>query len=132
MRAGRVLSSTLLGTLLGALLLAGAARAELIELGWSDAGRFERKLSVAPGKFAEVCGPLKAGQKVDWAYQSDAPLNFNIHYHLGKEVRYPARVEQSAQEQGSLAVESAQDYCWMWSNKSKQALQLNLQLGLTP
>lgn len=124
MRAGRLL-------LVGALsLLSGAARAELIELGWSDAGRFERQLSVAPGKFAEICGPLKAGQKIDWNYRSDAPLNFNIHYHLGKEVHYPARVEQSAQQQGSLAVQSAQDYCWMWSNKSRQAVQLSLELGL--
>jgi len=116
--------------LLGAaLLLAGVARAELIEIGWNDAGRFERQLSVAPGKFAEVCGPLKAGQQVDWNYRSDAPLNFNIHYHLGKEVRYPARVERSAQEQGRLAVDSAQDYCWMWSNKSKQAVQLTIGLS---
>jgi len=117
--------------LLGAALLLGAslARAELVEINWSDAGYFERQLSVAPGKFAEVCGPLKAGQKVDWNYQSDAPLNFNIHYHLGKEVRYPARVEQSAQEQGSLAVDSAQDYCWMWSNKSKQAVKLSIGLS---
>lgn len=123
MKAGRVL----LGTM---LLLAGVARAELIEIGWGDAGRFERQLSVAPGKFAEICGPLKTGQKIDWRYQSDAPLNFNIHYHLGKELRYPARVEQSSQEQGSLAVDTAQDYCWMWSNKSKQAVRLSLELGL--
>ncbi|MEJ6000055.1 hypothetical protein [Paucibacter soli] len=113
-----------------ALALAGLAHAELIEIGWGDTGRFERQLSLAPGKFAEICGPLQAGQTVNWNYQSDQALNFNIHYHLGKEVRYPARVEQSSQEQGSLVVDGAQDYCWMWSNKSRQTVKLSVTLSL--
>ena len=118
------------GVLAGVSLLMGAAAAlaEVIELQWQDAGRFERSLTIAPGKFAEICGPLEAGQAVQWSFEADRALNFNVHFHVDKEVRYPAKKESVKRLQGDLSVDSRQDYCWMWTNKTTASTKLSVTL----
>ena len=100
----------------------------IIDIEWSGAGEFEREVSVAPGKFAEICGALQKGQAVQWRFGSSHELDFNIHFHEGAGVRYPARADQVRESQGTLAVDSAQDYCWMWSNQAAAAASLSVKL----
>jgi hypothetical protein len=116
--------------LAGAVLWMGAgmAHAEIIDLQWQDGGRFERDLTIAPGKFAEICGPLEAGQFVQWSFTADRALDFNIHYHVDKDVRYPAKKDQVANSKGDLVIDARQDYCWMWANKTKVAAKLSVAL----
>jgi hypothetical protein len=109
-------------------LVSAAAQAEIIDIAWSGEGRFERRMAVAPGKFAEICGRLTRADAVDWRFEASGPLNFNIHYHEGKDVRYPERRDAVAGASGRLQVALDQDYCWMWTNKSGQAVDLNVRL----
>ncbi len=111
-----------------ATLCSTTVRAEIVDISWSGDGRFERRLAVAPGKFAEVCGKLAKAQSVAWRFDASGPLNFNIHYHEGKEVRYPQRRDALASASGHLRVALDQDYCWMWTNKSAQPVDLQLLL----
>ena len=113
-----------------ALLLAAAspARAEIVDIAWGAQGRFEHRFDIAPGKFAELCGKLEAGQAVRWSFESAAPLDFNIHYHVGKDVVYPAQMKQVAKAGDRLAVALAQDYCWMWTNKTAARATVSVQL----
>lgn len=111
-----------------AILCSTAARADIIDIAWNEQGRFERRVSVAPGKFAEVSGKLARADSVAWRFEASGPLNFNIHYHEGKDVRYPERRDALAGASGRLQVVLDQDYCWMWTNKSGQAVDLNLLL----
>jgi len=111
-----------------AVLCSTAARADIIDIAWNEQGRFERRVSVAPGKFAEVCGKLARADSVAWRFDASGPLNLNIHYHEGKDVRYPERRDALAGASGRLQVALDQDYCWMWTNKSGQAVDLNVLL----
>lgn len=111
-----------------ALLAVPLARAEVVDIAWSTANTFERSVSVAPGKFAEFCGPLKAGEAVQWRFDASQPLDFNIHFHEGKAVHYPARADQTRELQGTLAAAVKQDHCWMWTNKTASAATLNIRL----
>lgn len=104
------------------------AHAEVVDIVWDSAGRFERRLTVAPGKFAEVCGKLSPPTLVQWRFTASAPLNFNIHYHEGKDVKFPAKQDDVAVSGGSLKVTLQQGYCWMWTNKSAGAVSLGLDL----
>jgi hypothetical protein len=118
------------GWLLGAgLLLAATARAEVIDIEWSPAQRFERRLSVAPGGFAEVCGTLAKGSSVSWRFDAGERLDFNVHYHEGKAVHYPVKRAGVARAEGRLRPKIEQDYCWMWSNKSSRPAALKVQLA---
>ena len=116
---------------IAALLLtaSSAAQAEIIEIQWSSAGRFEKNIVVQPGKFAELCGKLGKDAKIAWSFQSDGPVNFNIHYHEGENVSYPVKQTGSTAAEGLLEVSQPQDYCWMWSNKGavKASMKLVLQ-----
>ena len=83
---------------------------------------------MAPGKFVEACEKLPVGAKIAWRFESGAPLDFNIHYHEGQDVRFPARKDQVAASEGTLDVQRAQDYCWMWTNKGTAATPLKVTL----
>lgn len=111
-----------------AVALPVAARAEVVDIAWDAAGRFEKQLTVAPGKFAEVCGKLNPPADVQWQFSVNVPLNFNIHYHEGKAVKFPAKQDGVAEGSGKLGVEIQQDYCWMWTNKSASAARLQIKL----
>lgn len=108
--------------------VADAAETDLVSINWSPDGRFAHEATVPASKFVEVCGKLAAGASIDWSFEAMAPMNFNIHYHEGKDVRFPAKQDQAAQAKGTLKAEVAQDYCWMWTNKSAAAASLKLAL----
>ena len=111
-----------------AAVIAIDARAELVEIAWDKAGRFETTVGVAPGQFAEVCGKLAKGQSIAWSFKGDRPMNFNIHYHEGKQVVFPAKQDAAVDAQGKLDVSLSQDYCWMWANRGESPSTLLLTL----
>lgn len=112
-------------------VIATDAMADVVDINWDAAGRFGRTLDVAPGKPVEVCGKLPAQTKVRWEYRAAVPLDFNVHYHVGKTVVFPAKRTAAAAAQGTLDTKTEQDYCWMWTNRSTEpaALTLKLQRG---
>ena len=104
------------------------ARADVVDIAWDANGRFERSLTVAPTKFAEVCGKLPAGLKVRWDFESATPLDFNVHYHVGKAVVFPSKLTAVAAAKDVLDTKIDQDYCWMWSNKSASPVTVKVTL----
>ena len=111
------------------LAFAAPAFAELVEIKWSPDGAASQEFTVAPGKFAEWCGKLRKGEKVTWRYEAAAPLDFNVHYHEGKDVRFPAKHDGAAKAEGTLDVGVDHDYCWMWTNKAAAPVTLKAVLG---
>ncbi len=105
-----------------------SARADVVDIAWDTNGRFERSLNVAPAKFAEVCGKLSAGQKVRWDFKSSTPLDFNVHYHVGKDVVFPSKLTAVAAAKDVLDTKVDQDYCWMWVNKSTSPATVTVTL----
>ena len=124
-----LLAPARVGALAATLLAAATAHADVIDIAWSAGGEFKRSVDVAPGKFVEICGALEPGQSVRWSYRAAQPLDFNVHYHAGKDVVYPARHDASRSAEGTLAVTAKQDYCWMWSSKQTSAVRLDVSLG---
>ncbi len=108
--------------------LSSTASAEIIDIAWDAQQEFSRKLEVAPAKFVEVCGKLAARTTVAWQFEASAALNFNVHYHEGKDVRFPAKQDGTSKLQGELKVDRDQDYCWMWTNKGKTPASLSFTL----
>lgn len=118
------------GVLAVSVLLLGSAEAKIIELKFPAGGEARHAESVAPGKFLEVCGKLVKGQVVKWSFKADGKTNFNVHYHVGKDVVFPEKTDGIAAAEGELKVAIDQDYCWMWSNKGSSAVALEAVLKL--
>ena len=114
-------------SLLLTVLMPVAASAEIAEIKWAD-GVYTHKASIAPKKFLEVCGKQKKGEAVNWTFNGTAPTDFNIHYHVGKDVSYPENRKGVASAEGSLVAPLDQDFCWMWTNRAAQPLDLELKL----
>lgn len=110
------------------LTLSQAAVAELVPAQWDAAGQFGKAMTIKPGKFVEVCEKLVDGAKIDWSFDATGPVDFNVHYHEGKDVRFPAKQDQVTQERGTLAVTLNQSYCWMWTNKATAPVKLQFKL----
>jgi hypothetical protein len=104
------------------------ANDHIVEINWSSDSTFRHSATVAPGKFVEVCGKLGAGDAIGWEFDGTGPMDFNIHYHLGKDAVFPAKLQQVSKAKETLKVGVPQDYCWMWSNKGSTATQLSVNL----
>ena len=104
------------------------ARADVIDIKWSAEGHFAHQGTIAAGKFAEVCGKLPALSHVRWSFEANTALNFNVHYHVDKEVVFPTKLTAVAKASDTLAATIAQDYCWMWSNKSAKPATFTVNL----
>jgi hypothetical protein len=108
----------------------GLVQAQLVALTWDAHGQFAKELKVPAGKFVEVCGKLPRDDEVRWNFQAGAPMDFNVHYHEGKNVHYPEKQDEVASARGVLQAEVAQTYCWMWSNNGSVDASLSLTLQL--
>ena len=109
------------------LALPVTALADIVDIKWTG-GTFTHKASIAPAKFLEVCGKQKRGDAVAWQFKGSAATDFNIHYHVGKEVSYPENRKGIASAEGTLSAPLDQDYCWMWSNLSAQPVAIEIGL----
>ena len=112
-----------------ALAAATTTMAADLDIAWDDSGRFERRLTLAPGEFAEACGALRKGQLIAWSFKADGPLNFNIHYHEDRRLVVPENHDGAANAVGKLAVGADQVHCWMWTNKSSATVKLAIALA---
>jgi hypothetical protein len=87
------------------------------------AGKAEVAVSVTlePRKVHEECQRVEAGQKRRYHWKSNAPVDFNVHYHDGPEVFYPVKRDRMRGDGGTFAAKTAQEYCWMWTAREAPA-----------
>ncbi|MBI5716329.1 MAG: hypothetical protein HZC37_01425 [Burkholderiales bacterium] len=111
-----------------ALAAPAHAASHIVDIAWGPDGAFVHRANVDPGKFVEVCGRLDPGAAIRWGFEASAPVDFNIHYHVGKEVEFPAKQAQVSAGHDTLRVAVREDYCWMWSNKSSGRVQIDISL----
>ena len=103
-------------------------KAEVISFKLEANPSFKTQVNIQPGKFSEVCGKLKKGNLIRWQFDSSAPLEFNIHYHEGKNVIFSYKMSAIKSGEEELLISLDQDYCWMWTNKSKEEVKLEMSL----
>lgn len=111
------------------VLLAGSVRASLVVIAWDEENGFRHAAELEAGGVAEVCGELQAGERVRWAFEAGAELDFNIHYHEGDEVTYPVKSPQVRSLADTLTAAVDQTYCWMWANSSADPGTLKVELS---
>lgn len=94
-------------TLLGLLALVGAPPNE--NSWFSDRVENARREKVlAPGEVYEECMKLEKPQGLSYSYESSAPLDFNIHYHVGESVEYPIKKNANREFKGIFRPTSTQ------------------------
>lgn len=79
----------------------------------------------------EECLRLSPGDRVEYAFESTEPVDFNFHYHEGKTVVLPVVRDKSRADAGVFVPPVAQDYCLMWEAGAAGAL-IDYRIRLRP
>ncbi len=69
-----------------------------------------------PNTPIEECFPLKKGQFVEYAFQSENSVDFNFHYHVEHKVYYPAKEDDVESFKGKYTADTDRVYCLMWTS----------------
>ena len=77
------------------------------------------RLDIAPGKVSEVCMPLDEGDTLRWRFKANAALDFNLHYHVDKQVLMPVDRKAVAADSGEQSIDRRNDWCLMWTAPAK-------------
>jgi len=81
-------------------------------------------LDVPARGFEERCVQLAAGERVRYRFSASGEVDFNIHFHRGKDVHYPVRVSASRGEDAIFNAPGADVYCLMWERKGDGAVRV--------
>jgi hypothetical protein len=84
---------------------------------------------VRPGGIAEECFELRDGQAIGYAFESTAPVDFNIHFHRGNHVGYPVKRDQVQRAEDRFAAPSTEEFCLMWTNTTQAPVRVNGKLS---
>ena len=76
-------------------------------------------VALEPQGMHEECAHLEAGEKRNYSWKADGPVDFNVHYHKGPEVFYPVKRAAMRGDGGTFVAKTADDYCWMWTARDK-------------
>lgn len=77
---------------------------------------------LGPYEGHEECMHVDVGDRVEFAFESTEPVDFNVHYHEGKTVMMPIVRDGTRADAGVFAPPLAQDYCLMWEAGAAGAL----------
>lgn len=81
-------------------------------------------LDVPARGFEEHCVKLAAGERVRYRFRASGEVDFNIHFHRGKDVHYPVRASASRGEDAVFNPPQADVYCLMWERKGDGAVRV--------
>jgi len=78
-------------------------------------------VTLEPTRSTESCMQIDAGDKRRYQWKSDAPVDFNIHYHSGAEILYMVKHDGMRGDGGTFVAKEGGGYCWMWTARDKRA-----------
>ena len=93
-----------------ALLLAACAGETLV----ADAPRAVDAAEIAPYEVHEECARLAVGDRLDWRFESRAPVTFNLYYVEGGAFLAPISREDVTADAGVYLARTARRYCLRW------------------
>lgn len=94
----------------------------------ADAAKESEKILLAPGQAHEACLLMEPTDKLHYAFTASDKLSFNLHYHVGAEVKFAVPEQPSvAMKEVLPAPTETRTYCLMWTNKAAQAVELSLE-----
>jgi len=82
----------------------------------------------------ETCLKIRPNERLKYSFQSSAPLEFNIHYHIepDDEVIYPVHEPLISYRSASFIPDITQIYCLMWENRNPTPVGLSFQSRVLP
>ena len=91
-------------------------------------------VTLKPSDMHEECFELVGRQKLFYEFNSDQPVNFNVHFHNGDKVHYPVQQNGVTKYDGMIDSEdnrfqgsTEKHYCLMWENPETGQVNLSYE-----
>jgi hypothetical protein len=118
-RAGRIALAAGAGRIaFAAIALAGCATPPIA----AGVPKTVDGLVIAPYALHEACMSMARGDKLDWRYESGAPIAFEVHYREGGAVLSPVVRDDSSGDSGTFEAREPRDYCVQWEAGASGAI----------
>ncbi len=96
----------------------------LILNGCSSLQMQQQTETIGPSKIHEDCVELTVNSTLNFSFKASSPVDFNIHYHEGKDIHYPLRKDKVSEFEGTFSPSKDQFYCFMWTNIQSETVTL--------
>jgi hypothetical protein len=107
--------------LLAASLLAAAFAASAAPAAVSAAPSVSFKSAIPARESHEECRHLDAHATRNYHWRTNAPVDFNIHFHDGDAVTYALKREAMRGDGGTFTAPASAEYCWTWTALNRPA-----------
>ena len=98
----------------------------------STGSEIRKTVELPAGEFHEECLDLSRRQRLHYAFSSAQPVEFNIHYHRGKDIVYPVRLKNIRSLKSVFTPPRDEGYCMMWTNSRRNGVKLQYQFSIRP
>ena len=81
-------------------------------------------------RYFEKCLDLSESQELQYGFDSQAPLSFNLHYHQKGEINYTFKEDSIDVLENTFQPERRGYYCLQWRNSGKEKVKMNYHLKI--
>jgi hypothetical protein len=78
--------------------------------------------------FMERCLQFGAGEKVEFSFTSQHPVNFDVHYHPDNAIVFVLKKENTKELSDSFISKAVDHYCFTWANPVDVGSDWDIQL----
>jgi hypothetical protein len=118
-------SVIVIGALIAMTLITGCVTTEV-----KESGPYETNVVVPAHKAHEDCFKLADGQSLDFAFESSAALDFNLHCHEEGEILMPIDLKGVSAKSDTFVADRDQYWCLMWENKHSRKVRLSYEFTI--
>jgi hypothetical protein len=96
----------------------GAEREGRVELGEEGHDAPSGTLSLAPFEIQEVCFEMAALDEIQYDFEADRLVEFDIHYHEGFAIYFVVELSGITINADKFVAKVGRSYCLRWANES--------------
>ena len=87
-------------------------------------------ITLLPKRSYEKCVDLSPAQQLQYGFNSNAALAFNIHYHEEGEQYYPVKEDSITELESKFRAEKRGYYCLKWGNSGSEDAKMDFHFKI--
>jgi hypothetical protein len=82
-------------------------------------------IQLKPKRYFEKCVDLRPVQQLEYGFNANGALSFNLHYHEEGEQHYPVKEDSVSELEKTFQAEKRGYYCLKWGNPGSEDIEMD-------
>jgi hypothetical protein len=82
-------------------------------------------IQLKPKRYFEKCVDLRPVQQLEYGFNANGALSFNLHYHEEGEQYYPVKEDSVSELEKTFQAEKRGYYCLKWGNPGSEDIEMD-------